>query len=51
MEMKIVANMNYGRVLIPRQIREALNIKDKDVVQIEYKDGQLIIRKAPCEQK
>lgn len=34
-----------GRVVIPREIRDKMGVKEKENLEVEYKDGEVIMRK------
>ncbi|MBR1731167.1 MAG: AbrB/MazE/SpoVT family DNA-binding domain-containing protein [Ruminococcus sp.] len=37
---------HLGRIIIPKDFREALNLREKDAILIEIEDGKLILSKA-----
>lgn len=43
MIIKVGAN---GRIVIPKGVREILNIKEKDILKLNVEDNKIIIKKA-----
>lgn len=44
--MKVTVS-SKGQIVIPKKIREALKIKDKDSLYLTEKNGQIVLEKAP----
>lgn len=44
--MKVRKIDELGRVVLPREAREMLNVVDGDTVRIAWEDGKIVITKA-----